>query len=235
MFTDSANDLRLTKTQSVLMRDLGPYSARNSSKGALIDEAFRIFRAISSGLSMEELRTETVQGTLLSQRSSTNRKRIWTSLQQRYLVTDLPWITTLLAERSHHGAHSAEFVSLLYLLYALRDSLTFDFVAKVLWPRGHNNRPIVSRNDVLDLLKSATPHQPQIDRWSEATRIKLAGSVLTALRDFGVLQGSQKKFLIQPKLPLSTAAALLHGFWFLKGVEVVACSRRSRLASFSSD
>jgi len=92
--------------------------------------------------------------------------------------------------------------------YALRDRLAFDFVTTVLWTKGYRNRPNVSRNDVLDLLKEA-PHEPQVDRWSEATRIKLAGSVLTALGDFGVLEGSQKKYLIQPKLHLSTASALL--------------------------
>jgi len=209
MLTDLVNGRAVLKKQHTFLRDTGPYSARNSSKGALIEEAARLFCAISSGRSIEEVREQVLRGTLLTQRSSQNRKRIWTLLQQRYLVSELPWITCLLAEKSAQGAHSPEFVSLLYVLYALRDRLTFDFVATVLWPIGHLNRPSVSRNDLLDLLKAATPHQPQIDRWSESTRIKLAGSVLTALRDFGVLEGSQKKYLIQPKLPLSTASALL--------------------------
>jgi Putative inner membrane protein (DUF1819) len=209
MLTDFVNGRPVPKEQSFFIRDDGPYSARNSSKGALIEEAARLFRAISSGLSVEEVREQLLRGTLLTQRSSQNRKRIWTLLQQRYLVPELPWLTCLLAEKSGQGAHSPEFVSLLYVLFALRDRLTFDFVATVLWPKGHRNRPSISRNDVLDLLKTATHDQPQIDRWSEATRVKLAGSVLTALRDFGVLEGIQKKSLIQPKLPLPTATALL--------------------------
>ena len=36
-----------------------------------------------------------------------------------------------------------------------------------------------------------------------------AGSVLTALRDFGVLEGKQKKTLVKPLLPLATAEAIL--------------------------
>ena len=119
------------------------------------------------------------------------------------------WITALLAQKSARGTHDPEFTSLLYLLYALRDRLTYDFVTSVVWQKGHRGRPVVARNDVLDLLTSAAHEQPQIDRWSESTRVKLAGSVLTALRDFGVLEGKQKKFLVQPQLPLSTAAALL--------------------------
>jgi hypothetical protein len=98
---------------------------------------------------------------------------------------------------------------LLYLLYALRDRLTFDFVSNVLWARCHEARPVISRNEILDFLKQAAGRQLQIERWTESTRIKLAGSILTALRDFGVLEGQQKKVLIRPFLPLSTAEALL--------------------------
>jgi hypothetical protein len=150
-----------------------------------------------------------LRGTLLAQRSRQNRERIWTSIQQRYLIPTTPWLTSKLANACECGPHSREFVSLLYLLYALRDHITFDFVTNVLSTKGYQTRPLVSRNDVLDLLKQAASRQPQIERWTESTRIKLAGSILTALRDFGVLEGQQKKVLVRPVLPLSTAEALL--------------------------
>lgn len=191
-------------------RDTGPYSARNSSKGALIDEAGRVFTALASGESVQDVRDQVFRGALLSQRSRYNRERIWTSIQTRYLTPLAPWLKSRLAEASAGGAHSQEFVSLLYLLYALRDRLTFDFVTGVLWPLGHQARPVVSRNHVLDLLKQAAERQPQIERWAESTRVKLAGSILTALRDFGVLEGHQKKVLVRPVLPLATAESLVH-------------------------
>jgi hypothetical protein len=206
MLTRLVSERNVGRAQPVFKRDAGPYSARNTSKGALIEEAARVFGAFSSGLPIEDVREQVLHGTLLSQRSSQNRKRIWTLLQQRYITSGLPWLTALLIETSSQGAHRSEFVSLLYVLYALRDRLTFEFVTTVLWPKGSGSA--VSRIDVLDLLKAATS-QPQIDRWTESTRNKLAGSVLTALRDFGVLEGRQKKRLVRPRLPLSTAAALL--------------------------
>ena len=92
MLTDSLNYRAVSNARHVLIRDDGPYSARNSSKGALIEEAARLFRAISLGLSIEEVREQLLRGNLLTQRSSQNRKRIWTLLQQRYLVPELPWI-----------------------------------------------------------------------------------------------------------------------------------------------
>ena len=193
----------------MVVRETGPYSARNSSKGALIDEAGRVFAAVAGGQSVATVRDLVFRGTLLTQRSHENRRRIWTSIQHRYLISTTPWLTSLLADTSAFGPHSREFVSLLYLLYALRDPLTFDFVTNVLSVKGHQARPVVSRNHVLDLLNQAAGSQPQIERWTESTRIKLAGSILTALRDFGLLEGQQKKVLARPSLPLSTAEALL--------------------------
>jgi hypothetical protein len=128
------------------------------------------------------------------------RERIWSSIQQRYLIPTMPWLTSTLAESCASGPHSREFVSLLYLLYALRDRLTFDFVTNILWAKGYQARPLVTRNEVVDLLKQAADRQPQIERWSESTRIKLAGSILTALRDFdgGGLRRGQARFLVTP-------------------------------------
>lgn len=191
------------------IRDTGHYSARNTSKGALVNEAARVLRSLHDGHSLESVRDRVLSGEVLEQRSRPNRKRIWTLIRQRYLVDELPWLTTILSQASATVPESTEFVSLLYLLYALRDHLTFDVVTQIVWEKSLETPPLVSRNDVLDLMIHAADKQPQIERWSESTRVKLAGSILTALRDFGVLEGKQKKTVIRPPLPPATAEALL--------------------------
>jgi hypothetical protein len=175
----------------------------------LIEEASRIFAALGRGYSMARIRDQVLSGVLLTQRSRQNRKRIWTLMRWRYLDQRTPWLLSMLSDACASGERCHEFVSLLYLVYALRDRLTFDFVTNVLPSKDYQARPVISRNDVLDLLNQAAGRQPQIERWTESTRIKLAGSILTALRDFGVLEGQQKKVLVRPMLPLSTAEALL--------------------------
>ena len=151
-----SEDGRVKAMSPVMIREVGDFSARNTSKGALIDESARVFAAIASGVSVDEVHEQSLCGMLLNQRSSINRRRIWTSIQQRYLIPEMPWLTDLLAEKCSLGAHSAEFTSLLYLLYSLRDRLTFEFVTTVLWPKGYRAQPVVSRENVLDLLASAT-------------------------------------------------------------------------------
>jgi len=191
------------------IRDAGPYSARNSSKGALLGEAASVFGALASGTPKAELRSLALSGKLLSQRSFSNRERIFDTLSHRYLSYATPWMLDAFKAASALGPRSAEHVSLLYLHYALRDHLTFDFVTNVLWRQKLDGKLPVQREALVALLESASGTQPQIARWSESSRRKLAGSILTALRDFGVLQGTQRKRLASPPLPLLTAEHLL--------------------------
>jgi hypothetical protein len=81
-----------TNIQRVGIRDAGGYSARNSSKGALIDEAARVFQAMSEGANVDSVREQVLRGSLLSQRSPQNRTRIWTLISQRYIFDKEPWL-----------------------------------------------------------------------------------------------------------------------------------------------
>jgi hypothetical protein len=192
-----------------IIRDTGPYSARNVAKGASITDAAQVFACLREELTVEQVRDRARDGKVLSQRGRSSRDRIWASLHHRYLTHRIPWIIDALVAAFGHGEQSSEFISLLYLHYALRDHLTFDFVTEVLWRKGYANRPVVQRADLVDFLDQAAAEQPQIARWTEQSRLKVANSILTALRDFGVLEGTRNKVLVRPVLPLGTAEHLL--------------------------
>ena len=191
------------------LRESGPYRARNTSMGALIDEAARVLTALNNGAELTEVKTLCHTGDLLSQKSIESRKRIWTSLNHRLFAHGVTWAIDDLKRACASNPHGQEFVSLLYVHYALRDSLTFDLVTDVFWNKGYRSRPAVSSNDVRNLLDSVSSKQTQIERWTEKSRVKLARSILTALRDFGLLEGKNNKYLVRPILPSSTAEHLL--------------------------
>lgn len=196
-------------TPTTLIRDAGPYSTRNTAKGALLVEAGQVVDALAGGMTIDQVRNAVLGGSLLSQRSINSRKGIWDRIHYRYLTHRIDWVIASLIEAHQHGDRSDEFVSLLYLHYALRDRLTYDFVTEMLWEKSCLNRVPVSRNEVLDLLDAKALDHPEIERWTESSRVKLGGNMLSALRDFRVLEGIQKKFMARPKLPQSTAAHLL--------------------------
>src|SRR5437879_5743276 len=207
-------------------RDQGPYSARNTSKGALVNEASHILGRPSGDRSLQEIRNEALVGSLLPQKSRNTRRHIWTAINRRYCADKPAWVIDNLSAAAREHPHSSGFVSLLYLHFALRDSLTYDFVTRAVWTRWLQNQLQISREDVLSFLDEASKDQPQIQTWSSSSRLKLAGNVLTALRDFGVLQGVQRKVISKPDLPLGTAEHLLRVLTGegLKGADLLRCS-----------
>jgi len=196
-------------------RDVGPMSTRNTSKGALITEAHAVFRSAASGAPVEDLRHACLTGTILRQRARETRRHIWDALHWRFFIWSPPrWVLADLADAARGDSTAPRFASLLYLHYARRDRLTFDFVTDRLWSLWKNRSLEVSRNDVLDFLASSEAQNPQIKGWRETSRKKLAGNVLSALRDFGLLKGVQRKLIQQPLLPPEVAlhlCRLLHG------------------------
>lgn len=196
-------------------RDVGPMSTRNTSKGALITEAHAVLRSAASDTPVEGLRQACLTGTILRQRARETRRHIWDSLHWRLFIWGPPrWVLADLAEAPRGDSRDPRFAGLLYLHYARRDRLTFEFVTEKLWALWKCRSLEVSRNDVLDFLASSEAQNPRVKGWRESTRKKLAGNVLSALRDFGLLKGVQRKLIQQPLLPLDVVlhlCRLLHG------------------------
>jgi len=93
-------------------------------------------------------------------------------------------------------------LSLLLLLYAARqDALLYDVAQQVIWSRWREGMTTIGRADVQRFLDDALLDHPEIDRWSLSTREKLAGNLLTILRDYGLLHGQQRqatKRIVEP-------------------------------------
>lgn len=180
-------------------RDAGPLSARNSSKGALLAEAHAVFRLLGAGATVAEAQAACLSGRVLHQRAWQTRRRIWHALNQRYFAWNPPqWVLADLADAARGATTDARFVGLAYLHYARRDRLTFEFVTEKLFARWSARNLRIRRDDVLDFLADCAEREPAVRRWRETTRKKLAGNLLTALRDFGLLVGVQRKKIQRP-------------------------------------
>lgn len=171
------------------------------------------------------VRSNTMDGTLLTQRARFSRERIWDAIHHRYLAPRIEWILQDLSRAAPLGPTAPELVSLLYIHYVLRDRLSWVVVTDVIWEMWKEGKRLVSLVDILAILDTA----PEEDRrraasWTAASRRKLAGSILTALRDFGLLKGSQRKQIVPPMLPLSTALHIVRLLVWegLQGAEIIS-------------
>jgi hypothetical protein len=192
------------------LRDVGQFSSRNTSKGALLNESFLLFKAMrENGSTVTELRESTLRGQSFPRASFENRQRIWDCIHYRYFAPGIPWISTSLSAATVSGVGSPDFVSLAYLYFALRDHLTFALVTEVFWERWRVRSLAVSVADVLKFLDGESKNHPAVKKWSPSTRTKVAQSTLAALRDFGVLNGIYSKQIQRPALAPETVFHLL--------------------------
>lgn len=188
-------------------RDTEAYSARNSSKGALIPEARAVFRALASGMALEDVQHASLGGRLFRQKARETRRRIWQALNWRFFIWRPPaWVVADLANASLDAASEKHFVGLVYLHTVRRDRLTYDFVTRALWTLWRSNVRAVRRADVMDFI--AQNISLESAKWRTSTRLKVAGNVLSALRDFGLLSGVQKKKLQRPYVDLDVVLHL---------------------------
>jgi len=190
------------------VRDTGDYSSRNTSKGALVKEAFILFSAARErGLTTDQLRDTALRGQMFPGASYENRQRIWDCLHWRYFAAGTNWIQRALASATAGSANAPLFLSVAYLYFSLRDRLTFDLVTDLVWSRWRSQSVVITVADVLEFLERASNAHPAVKKWRASTRTKLAQSILAGLRDFGVLRGIQRK---QIQRPVISPEAVFH-------------------------
>lgn len=190
------------------IRDIQSHASRGTAKGGLVQESFSVFRAILHGLAASEVRPAILQGRLLQKTSIETRRSIWMALRHRYFSID-PVVAKALVEAAKFGADSVEFRSLLYLYYALRDRVVFDFVTGPLWNRWTSGSTAIGSPAFLEFLDLLSISHDSVRQWRESTKIRLGRNIYAALRDFGVLTGLQKKTIQQPAVALETLFHLL--------------------------
>lgn len=83
---------------------------------------------------------------------------------------------------------SQDFSDLVFYFAARRDKLLWDFTSIRYWPLVDRGRQVIRNQDVLDFLWEAEQDERIPQPWSPRIKIRLAGSLLTALTQFGLLR-----------------------------------------------
>lgn len=199
-----------TPDAGVRWRATAPYTANNASKAGLVEETRLALLAYARLRDSAAVRRELLDGGL-PQRSRATRETIVRVIQDRLTAWRPPaWFCDDLMAGAE--APEAPDLRLLLLLHTVRqDRLLYDVLQQVIWPHKQEGLNDIGRVDVQRFLDDALPTHPEIDGWSVATREKLAGNLLTILRDYGLLQGAQgsaTKRIVEPVVSPRAAAHL---------------------------
>lgn len=183
-------------------------SSRNTSTGALLYEVFSLFN------SLEEINSESIKEAIITENrlhknSYEMRRKTWLAINHRYLSVAPHWIGGSLIQAASAGNQSPEFVSLAYLYFALRNRLVYLFVTRFLWVQWQAGITHLTHRDTMRFIYELAEEEPQMRAWHEATKKKMASTLTSSLRDFGLLKGAQTRYIQRPSIALTTAYHLL--------------------------
>lgn len=195
------------------IRDRPPLSSRLTMAGALLHEAHQLFHTFPDITDAERVRTAIIDGNLLHKTSYNRRRIMWIALHHRYLTPAPRWVGGALAQAAAYGNQSPEFLSLAYLYFALRDQVTFQFITNMIWTTWQHSSTRLTHRDAMRFVRDLADKDPNANAWSETTKKRLASSLLTSLRDFGLLKGAVTKTIQRPPVALETAYHLLRILW----------------------
>ncbi|SRR6266567_3598623 len=196
-------------SETTRWRASGSYLPRLASKTSLIEETRRFLLAYARFGDIEASRQALITEEL-PQRSRATRVTIVENIQIR-LTRWHPsaWVLEDLIAFAQDG-QQADLLPALLLHSARQDVLLYDTIQQVVVPHWLAGERELIRADIQRFLDRAQAEHPEVAGWSHSTREKLAGNVLSTLRDFGLLSGKASKQIVEPIVPPRVIAHLVH-------------------------
>jgi hypothetical protein len=178
-------------------RAIGPYVAVSASKNGLVAET-RLFLQAYEALGTARAASAALVEGMLPQRSRVTRSLIVRVIQNRLTRWNPPeWVLMDLVAASHQP-DLTRLRSLLLLHYSRQETLAYDLIQHQIVPSWESGVLQLRRDDVQRFLDAQVATHPEIATWSYETRTKVAGNLLTTLRDYGLLTGSATKRIVEP-------------------------------------
>lgn len=184
------------------------YSSIISGKGALLDETLAVLRQIDRGHSLDQVRAMVMDHDLLGKMTMRTREAVWENIHARYLA-DGNHARVLARMVVHAPDHQTERLILFYglcrSLPVVRDA-TIGYVY-LRYVAGYSG---IDKTHIQNYFDDIAVEHPELTEWSPQTRDKVVSNILTILRDFGLLEGSQRKQFSRLYVPLPAFVYVLY-------------------------
>jgi len=176
------------------------YTSRNSSKGALLREAETLFSYIASqNSSLDLARKAVIENNLFDKKTYQTRRRCWEVLHARYfpLKGDSLSIHPIVALFRRDVSETLR-RGVLYYHFATADLFSYEATTELIYTLANQGISNIAPRDIHEFLISKIEKHPEINTWSPQTRRSLVSHYLSALRDFGILEGKVRKRIRRP-------------------------------------
>ena len=189
------------------LRSTAPYSSKIIKAGALIGDTKTLLSHWDGTASVAENIDRVQRENLFGKASRSRVEDILTIFRQRYL-TEEP-VTTALVTLVHSPFPPAALERLLYFHAARADSLLHDTVTEILVPLHERGWVDINVPTFQRSLAQWVEEGKTTGHWSASTITRIAQGLLSALRDFGVLQGAVNKKIVPAFVPIEAFAYLV--------------------------
>lgn len=193
---------------------LDPKIAHHST---YIDETKRILRTYVECKSYEELEQQVIEGNILNKNTDEYRTNILREVTRRHIPNKKEYTETPLMRVMSADVRSDVTDWCLYFEFAqdpFIQLVTIDF----LYPEFERGTLSVQAVDIVEFIKSIQEDYADLRERSESTINEAATKYLTALRNFGLLEGTQRKEFAVTYVPDETIAYVVYRL-FQKGAK----------------
>ena len=183
------------------LRPSAPYASKIIKAGALIGDTKTLLSHWDVDASVEENISRVQRDNVFGKASRSRVEAILAIFRQRYLTEES--VTRALVTLLRKKFPTAALERLLYFHSARADQLFRDAVTEILVPLQARGLVDINVQDFQRSLAKWVNEGKTTAHWSEPTIIRIAQGLLSALRDFGVLQGAVNKRSPPPTFPSS--------------------------------
>jgi hypothetical protein len=184
------------------------YTSNLSRKGALVDESLIVLARINAGESLESIRQEVLEEDLLQKTTRATRHGVWKEIRSRYLNDDE--IAPPLARFVAHNQNPTTIRLALLFEFCQSDHLLRDTILGCIYPRYEGGFSGVGKGEIQAFFDQLAPEHPEVTTWSPQTRDKVVSNILSILRDFGLLEGTQRKQFARLYIPIEAFVYALY-------------------------
>ena len=192
-------------------RSSAPYSSKIIKAGALIGDTKTLLSHWDVAASVEENISRMRRDNLFGKASRSRVEDVLAIFRQRFLTEETVTRALVVLVRGKFPAASLD--RILYFHAARSDRLLHDVVVEVLGPMQARGITDIDVVEIQKPLKRWMDEGKTSAPWSDPTIERIAQGLLSALRDFGVLQGAVNKRIAPAILPVEAFAYLM---FFLK-------------------
>src|ERR1017187_7020168 len=193
-----------TTEQLKRLRSSAPYSSRIIKAGALIGDTKTLLAHWDVDASVEENINRVRRDNVFGKASRSRVEDILAIFRQRYLTEES--VTRALVVLVRGKFPTAALERLLYFYSARADRLLHDAVTEILVPMQARGLVDINAQNFQRSLAKWVDEGKTAGHWSEPTISRVSQGLLSALRDFGVLQGAVKKKIATAYFPIESFA-----------------------------